>query len=212
MIPARVPPPPPGPLRLPKLLLVEGDTPMHFFEALLRHLGLADQVEIRSFRGVGDFRTFLRGIASTTEFRRLVTSLGVARDAEDRPAVDARQSVTAALTAVGLIPPPPPLQRTSVFILPDDTDPGMIETLCMEAVRAEPALAPAHGCVEDFFRCLTGRAVPLPGEPRLAKNRAQAYLATRPESQLFPGVAAYRGYWPWGSPAFVPLIQFLQAL
>ena len=40
MIPARVPPPPPGPITLPKLLLVEGDTPTHLCEALLRDLRL----------------------------------------------------------------------------------------------------------------------------------------------------------------------------
>ena len=26
---------------------------------------------------------------------------------------------------------------------------------------------------------------------------------------MFPGVAAYRDYWPWNSPAFGPLKQFL---
>ncbi|HEY7428041.1 MAG TPA: hypothetical protein VH682_27655 [Gemmataceae bacterium] len=46
----------------------------------------------------------------------------------------------------------------------------------------------------------------------IAKNHAQAYLATRQEAQMFPGIAAYRGYWPWGSAAFQPLISFLQAL
>src|SRR2546427_159460 len=68
-----VPPPPPPPVTLPKLLLVEGDTPMHFFEALLQHLLLADQIEIRNFRGIGDFRAFVADLAGTAEFQRLVT-------------------------------------------------------------------------------------------------------------------------------------------
>ena len=212
MIPARVPPPPPGPITLTKLLLVEGDTPTHFFEALLRHLKLDATVEVRNFRGVGDFKAFVAALAATAEFQGLVTSVGVVRDAEDRPAIHARQSVEAALTAAGLTPTRIPPIRTSVFILPDDTNPGMIETLCMEAVRGEPSLAGAYGCITDFFACLARNKIALPSGPVLAKNHAQAYLATRPKLKPFPGLAAYEGYWPWSSPAIQPLIRFLQAL
>jgi hypothetical protein len=48
--------PPPVPIALSKLLLVEGDTPMHFFEALLQHLGLGSAVEVRNFRGAAGGR------------------------------------------------------------------------------------------------------------------------------------------------------------
>ena len=90
------------PITLSKLLLVEGDTPMHFFEALLRHLGLNAAIEIRNFRGLPTSRTYLSRWLATPEFQSLVTSIGVVRDAEDKPAVDARQSVTDAFTAAGL--------------------------------------------------------------------------------------------------------------
>ncbi len=207
-----IPPRPSSPITLAKLLLVEGNTPMHFFEALLRHLGLSGGIEVHNFGGVPDLNTFLRTLVVTPGFGR-VTSVGIVRDAEDKLAASARQSVSNALAAVGLSDPTrtPPV-RTAVFILPDDTHPGMIETLCMRAVEYEPSLTGVFRCVEDFFACLGRNGVPLPSEPALAKNRAQAYLATRPDTQLFPGLAAYRGYWPWGSPAFQPLVQFLQAL
>src|SRR5947209_13243057 len=129
MLPARVPPPPPGPVTLSKLLLVEGDTPMHFFEALLRDLGLHNDIEIRNFRGVGDFKTFLVNLADTDEFKRLIISVGVVRDAEEKPATAARAAVEYALTAAGLTPTRTPPVRTSIFILPDNTNEGMIETL-----------------------------------------------------------------------------------
>ncbi len=182
-------PPPPTPITLPKLLLVEGDTPIHFFEAWLRHLGLSASIEIRNFRGVGDFRAYLLGLVNTAEFRRVV-SVGVVRDAEDKPAVDARRVVTDAFVAAGLTPARTPPVRTAVYILPDDANPGMIETLCMEAVRREPTLADALDCVEKFFLCLDAKGVALPASPVRAKNHAQAYLATRPEAQMFPGIAA----------------------
>ena len=200
--------PPPVPIALSKLLLVEGDTPMHLFEALLQHLGLGSTVEVRNFRGLGDFKSYLIRLATTTEFRRVV-SLGVIRDAEDKLAVDARQSVSDAFIAAGLTGARTPSVKTAAFILPDDVNPGIIETLCMEAVRQEAALADAFGCVEEFFHCLDVKKIALPGSPQRAKNHAQAYLATRPETQMFPGLAAYRNYWPWNSPAFGPLIQFL---
>ncbi len=214
MLPLRPPPAPVplSPISLPKLLLVEGDTPMHFFQALLTRLGIEAQIEIRNLRGVPDFKRGIADLVNRPEFTPLVTSVGVVRDAEDKPAVDARQSVTQALATAGLVPSRTPPVKTSVFILPDDSNPGMIETLCIEAVRQEPSLADVSQCVDEFFTCLRGRNVPLPGGIVFAKNQAQAYLATRARVQLFPGLAAYQDYWPWDSPALGAIKQFLQAL
>src|SRR5437870_2226230 len=91
--------PPPIPVSLAKLLLVEGDTPAHFFEALLRHLKLENAVEIRIFGGVGDFRSFVVDLAKSAEFKQVVTSVGAVRDAENQPAVQALQSVQDSFTA-----------------------------------------------------------------------------------------------------------------
>ena len=88
----------------------------------------------------------------------------------------------------------------------------MLETLCIEAVKNEATLADAYRCVEDFFTCLKLHQIALPAHPVVAKNHAQAYLTTRPDTQMFPGIAAYRGYWPWANAVFQPLIAFLQAL
>ncbi len=211
MIPARQPVPPPPPITLSKLLVVEGDTPMHFFEALLRHLKLADQIEIRNFRGIGDLKTFIIDLARSAEFQRLVTSVGVVRDAEN-DSRSACQSVEDALAAAGLTPQRVPPIGTAIFILPDNQRPGMIETLCMEAVASDSTLVDAFGCVQEFFACLHQRQVSLPADITFAKHHAQAYLATRSQVQLFPGLAAYRGYWPWDNPVFNSLRQFLQSL
>jgi hypothetical protein len=184
---------------------------MHFFEALLRHLGLAPHILILNYQGTADLATFLKTLTATPDFARLVTSVGVVRDAENNAAA-ARQAVTDALNAASLIAARTPLIRTSVFILPDNNNPVMIETLCMEAVKNEPTLANAHACVEEFFVCLGRSSVALPSLPVLAKNQARAYLATRRDVQMFPGIAAYRAYWPWSNAIFQPLIQFRQSL
>jgi hypothetical protein len=195
--------PPPVAVSLSKVLLVEGDTCLHFFEALLSELGLEDEVEVRHFGGVQQLRAFVRAFASTSAFRDVVTSLGVVRDAET-DAKGARQSVEDALTVAGL----PEGVQTSVFILPDNKRRGMIETLCVDSIRQDPVFS----CVEEFFQCAEGQGAGLPHAPRVAKNHAQAFLATREEVQLYPGIAAYRGYWPWKSPVFDDLKTFLKAL
>jgi hypothetical protein len=146
-------------------------------------------------------------LAASAEFQRLVESVGIVRDAETDSAA-ARDSVNHAVGAAAI----PARVRISVFILPDNTNPGMIETLCMNAVRNHLPLASEVGCVDAFFNCLERRGVTFPDPLRMAKHHAQAYLATRAESQMFPGLAAHRGYWPWDSPTFEPLKRFLQAL
>jgi len=193
------------------LLLVEGDTPTHFFEALLRHLALSNDIEVRNFRSITNLRPFLLDLAKTAEFQALATSVGIVRDAESDAAA-ARQSAQHALQAAGLTPARTPPIKTSIFILPDNANPGMIETLCMHAVESEPTLSGEYACAVEFIACLNKNRVALPTEPKLAKNRAQAYLATRMDVQLFPGQAAYRGHWPFDNPAFDPLKKFLQAL
>jgi len=73
MIPSKPPAPSQTltPVTHSKLLLVEGDTPMHFLEKLLQDLGLSPQIEIRNFRGVKDFRKAVIDLAATDEFQKL---------------------------------------------------------------------------------------------------------------------------------------------
>lgn len=196
--------PPPLPFRVSKLLLLEGQTPLHFFEALLLQLGLSPQIEVRSFGGVGDLRDSLTALANTPGFH-LIQSLGIVRDAE-RDAKAALAAVNGGVAAAGVNQHG--LKKISVFLLPDNARPGMIETLLVDSLRADPIYA----CIEEFFDCTAKFGAPLPAGEIAAKSLAQAYLATRPEVQMFPGIAAYRGYWPWDSPAFDGIKQFLQAL
>lgn len=194
--------PPPVPISLSRLLLVEGSTPQNFFEAFLIHLERDGEIEVRNFGGIKELRRVLKALTSTAEFDR-VESLGIVRDAE-RDAEAARASIVDSISAQKL----PPSVATSFFVLPNNSDPGMLETLCIEAVQSEEAFA----CVEEFFKCLEKSQVDLPEAESRHKPIVQAYLATRREVQLYPGIAAYRGYWPWGSTVFDDLRRFLMDL
>src|SRR5437868_2714767 len=125
-----------APITHQKLLLVEGATPFYFFLALLRHLRLENDIEIRNFGGIGDLHPALRLLVATPGFPN-VTSVGIIRDAE----TDARgsfDSVCSGLRAAGLSIPlgmlvtATGIPNTSVLILPDCASPGMLENLCLQ--------------------------------------------------------------------------------
>jgi hypothetical protein len=195
----------PQPVALEKVLLVEGETPAHFFEGFALHLGLANLIEIRSYGGISQLATFLRTLASTSEFRAMVKSLGIVRDAET-DANGALQSVKAAIAAASL----PGHIATSIFILPDNSAKGMIETLCLRSVQSTTV----YQCVTEFITCAERAGAPLPAadDPVRDKVCLQVYLAARFEPQMMPGLAAYRGVYPFDDTTFDALGGFLRSL
>jgi len=188
---------------LAKVLLVEGDTPQHFFEAFAKHLGLHEQIEIWDYRGITQLATFFKTLASTAEFKTNVRSVGIVRDAED-DAVAAMQSVQSAIVGAQLTEG----VSVKVKILPDDARPGMIETMCLASVASQPVF----GCINHFVDCLDKNNHDLQMGIRRAKHVAQIYLATTRHVQLFPGTAASRGVWPFTNPVFDDVRTFLQGL
>jgi hypothetical protein len=194
---------PPTPVALTKVILAEGDTPTHLLEALARHLGIDKTIEIRNYGGITQLKTFLKTLASTSEFKDKVRSLGIVRDAENN-AVGARTAAESAVTAAGV----PSQVVVSYFILPDNAAPGMIETLLQSSV----ANLPIFQAVTQFFVSAGAHGFTLPAGPIQAKNYTQVYLATQAEVQMMPGIAAYKGAWPFNHVAYSALKAFLQAL
>ena len=199
-----------SPISYSKVLLVEGRDAFEFFKAMLRHLGLLSEIEIRNFGGVGELADYLDTLRITSGFSG-ITSLGIVRDAET-DADSAFRSVCNALTKSGYGVPSQPTMvadgspGVSVFILPDCVNPGMIENLCLQAVVGDPACL----CVEQYFQCLQEQGVDLPRN--MPKARLYTFLASRPGPGLRLGQAAHRGYWQWDSPVFDSLKDFLRAL
>jgi hypothetical protein len=194
----------PAPVTKEKVLLVEGETPKHFFEAFLKHLSKADSVEIRSYGGIKELPTFLRTLACGTAFRALVRSLGIVRDAEDDPkaAIDSLQGSVKALKLDAKL-------TVAYYILPDKFTSGMIETLLVRAIEDQPEFP----CTTRFFECLNAVGLMLPDGPIIAKNQVQAYLASKADVQMMPGIAATsRGMFPFSHFCFDQLREFLLAL
>ena len=199
----------PQPIQKPKQLLVEGKDQQNFFEAFLDHIH-DRSVQVQNFGGVQELRGFLLAFVNMPEFGT-VERVGVVRDAED-DANGAWQSVRSALENAKMPIPKHVGQRSvgkpgvSVFILPGNNQPGMLETLLNQTF----ANAPINECIDTFFQCVED----LPDQQiqRPDKARSQAYLATWPEPHVSVGVAAMKGYWNLDHSVFGPLRTFLTKL
>ena len=192
----------------PNLLLVEGDDDRRFFRALAQHLGLAE-IAIRTMGGTGNLGDRVEAISAEPGFKDTVRTFGVVRDADENPA-GAFQSVCDALRAADLpVPkrcgePCGRAPRVSVMILPSQSETGSLEDVLLASVRDDLA-AP---CIDGYFDCLKEKGLPAPRQE--SKARVTAFLASRERAHRLLGEAADAGVWPWGSPAFTPLKEFLR--
>jgi hypothetical protein len=232
------------PIEKAKLLLVEGRDEEEFFGALLARPGLVD-IDVRAMEGksrlADRLKVLVKGPSAVP-----IQSVGIVQDGDNDPRA-AFQSIGAALAAAGLPAPDAPQRpqghdpRITVMILPDGIRPGMLEDLCLAAVRSDPALA----CVDEFFVCLEESASSVSQNPAKARVRSflagmewqeerlfealqgqfqaspaaepaisklHAFLATRYKPDLRLGTAAQAGYWPLDDVVFQPLVDFLRML
>jgi len=212
------------PVDKPKQLFVEGRDPEEFFTALLREMGMAEEMQIQNFGGISElpnslqeFQDLLRAvqIAPGTQGSLFpeINSLGIVCDTERfRSPTDAFRSVRGALHGAGLTAPSQietfegSNPKVGVLILPDATTRGMLENLCLRSVESDPVMQ----CIDEYFNCIERQVGSLPGN--MAKARVQAFLASKPEYVPHLGLSAHRGYWEWDDPAFDHIKQFLSNL
>ncbi len=200
-----------------KLILVEGVDEERFFEALLKHLERSD-VQITPVNGKSGFGPMLAAIAIDENFEE-VRSILLVRDADwAKPAgTNARaawDALAGALTAAK-IPGPSAHgvlegtldRKTAIYVMPDGTSDGMLEDLCLRAMREDKALP----CLDSYFECLAAAGFQHAAKD-IAKARAHALLASRKDPDLRVGEAAKRGYWPFDAEAFRPLVELLRSL
>lgn len=163
---------------------------------------------------MGNFLT--NTLVNDPTFSELVEVVGVVRDA-DGDYQSAFDSVQGSLRRAGLPVPDAPMTiaigsldgadiQIAVYIMPDNSSPGDLESLCLDAVNGAPAMP----CVSRYFDCLQS----IGHVPRQeSKARLRAFLAAnRDDPTLQPGQAIDAGVIPWNSPAFDGVHQFLDML
>lgn len=216
----------------PGVILIEGRTGEMFLRELIeKELKLQTRVEARTFgeKEASNLTLFLKAFVTKTEFGQRIERLGIIRDAEAEDATKAFGNVVGAFQAFNQQTPsfalPIPVQlnsltdaatgrpQVSVFVLPDCAGPGMLETLCLDAVKEiELNMQPATRvlpCVNEFFNCLEARGRK-PRNPSKAKFAGFALAADVIDPQL--GRAAQTGVIPWQAKAFDPLKAFVRSV
>jgi hypothetical protein len=196
------------PITAPCQLLVEGRTPEIFFRKMTDDR-FPGSVDVRTFGSVDDLGIRLRSLSKNVDFREKVSVVGIIRDAESGPAVDAFASVCRTVRDCGFAPP---LElgklssngdkRFGAFVLPDNKSEGMLETLALNYFRrTDPKV---FDCVEAYAKCagLTGDKAWV-GAVLSAKMRGKDPLVGR---------AANIGLFNWDHIVFQPLTQFIRDL
>lgn len=200
-------------IETPAQLLVEGRTAEIFFRELVEFLNLQAQLQVRDFGDIDNLTAYLETFTQLEKFIEKVTSIGIIRDAEDKPATSAFSSVCDSLKAVKIEPPQnigmaeQKAIKVGVFILPDCQNKGMLETLCLASLSDQLVTL---ACMNGYFDCLETNGITLP--KNMAKARTWAFLATQNLSDPQVGRAAQAKIFPWNNDAFKPLREFIAAL
>ena len=195
-----------------RLLLVEGRDEVNLFEELIAHcLGAQPKIQVIEAGGVHKFPKRLKAIETAARARPTLRAIGVVRDA-DEDAAGAFRSVCDHLRNVGYEPPAAhgrfsdAKPSIGVFIVPDGSQPGAIETLCRRSREGGDIAT----CVDEYMECLKTRNAMR--SRNTDKTFAHAYLAAMEDPVARVGEGAKQGVWDFSSPAFSDLSGFLRKL
>ena len=204
-------------IRLPKLLIVEGNHERDFFEAWLQILGMVD-IQIMPIGGKTRLRDNLSSLVKQRPFLDgFVSSIVIVRDADDSPA-GAFASVRDAIQDIGLPIPSRCLEMTQgnspsvgIAVVPAADQNGALEELLIETVADDPTLTLAISFIDNAVAILQAshyRDHPAPH--RFGKAKVHAYLATFVEPDKDLGKAALAGVWQYTHNALSPLLGILR--
>ena len=204
-----------------KLILGEGMDEVRCMEALLKHMGLSNDVQVEHYGGKNQLAKSIVSTVTRTGFKQ-VTSLGITRDCDyaDRSADEAEksafQSICLALEKAGLKPPEKigmkssGVPAVSAMILPGKARMGMLEDMFLDSLFDKPEFT----CIEAFFECVNLKSGRKTARPQnvMGKARIHAWLSTQVEPDKLLGQSAEAGYWDWDHSAFDSLKAFIKAL
>ena len=157
-------------IREPRLLLVEGRDEVNLFRGLIRDCFDDDPgIQVIDAGGKDKFSRNLRAIQTAAMAAPALQSIGVVRDA-DADASAAFDSVCDGIRSANYEPPMSHGEFSTgrpaigVFIVPDGTEPGAIETLCRRSRQGNLTAA----CVDEYLKCLRSAMLRTPGTPTRA--------------------------------------------
>jgi len=218
------------------ILAVEGNDECNFFQALLKHLNIEsiqwhqylkaqekhpdfflapNIVQLIDIGGKDKFKKEFELLAITDGFSN-IEKLGLVRDAEDRQAMEAFQSICTVLRNNNL-PVPDSMNsitidnslKLGVFIMPDNQGTGMLENLCLSTLNGQPI----ERCIDEFVTCFSQLMLSEESNKfNEAKARVLAYLSTRVPIVNSLGLGAQRGSWDFSHSNFNEIKSYLDKL
>ncbi len=196
-----------------RILAVEGNDECGFFEALLETMRISN-VQTFDIGGKDKFKIELPLLVNAENFGS-VTDLALVRDAEKEGVTAAFGSVISTMGKHGLPIPQRPMEiatdgkrRTSVFIMPDNSNLGMLEDLCLKSVIGTPT----YECVDSFVECFSEYLAHNGERFNESKARVQAFLCSRVPIANRLGIAAKMGHWDLAADCFGDIKTFLNSM
>jgi len=192
-----------------KLLMVEGKDEINFFNSLLISIDISD-VQVMEVGGKFNFKNVFPGITKMSDFNS-VKSYGIVRDADDNH----DDTLCSIIDLLKKYKQPYPStsgkivdknnKKVGIFIVPDNNQAGMLETLCLKSIED----LPENDCVESYFECLKNvDSIP----SNMYKAKLQAYLASREKYCPSLGIGAQKKYFDFNNKIFSDLKLFLSNL
>ena len=179
----------------PFLIFVEGKDDVAVIELLVSHLNIADSVQVISADGKDKLRKFIRTFVALEGFPERVQGVAIIRDADTDPGA-ARTSAEDSLNGI---------ENARVYLLPDDSGPGILEDLCLQTLQDRPDLQ----CVDTFMECMGATGITLSNPP---KFRMRALLTALDDGKTRDTFwAAEKRLLNPTHPAFHPLLNFLKS-
>ena len=195
-----------------RLLLVEGRDELNLFEQLIKTcFKHKPGIQVLDIGGKTTLGRNLKTVRTLAVSRPSLRSIGIVRDS-DVSATNSFRSVCASVRGAPFTPPPAHANFSDaspsigIFIVPDGSRPGAIETICRGSVQGDMAAK----CVDKYIDCLNTHNALKSNIPD--KTFTHAYLAATRDPAARVGEGALQGAWDFQSPAFANLRQFIHDL
>ncbi|MGP1439914.1 MAG: DUF3226 domain-containing protein [Treponema sp.] len=195
------------------LLLVEGKDEIEFFNTLFKYMSI-DGVQILEVGGKNNFPHHIKSIKQDLgDDCSNITNLGIIRDADDN-AKAAFDSICYHLNQNEIAPPKSigiveniDNRKIGIFIMPNNKDNGMLETLCLKSIESTCCYKEMNiyiECLQNLYKNNKSFNVD--------KAKSQVYLASKIPMKNRLGLGAEAGQWNFNHSAFTEIKTFLKEL
>lgn len=193
-----------------KVVLIEGGDDEKFFKNLLDKLGMSD-IQVFNIEGKEEFKNKFEYIPSISGFNN-IKKIIVILDA-DESYQNTEHSIRTNINKILKASDKPLIFSSSnpsvaYFIMPNNKDKGMLETLCIASQKDSPAMKQ----VDRFISEVDSDNMIKEKPKNKDKAKAQAYLSIMPEIAYGMAYGIVKNYWNLNYLDFQKLINFLKSV